>query len=384
MNSRYLVHIKQYIYAAKPLENVEQRLPAIIHRSNNKVMYKTLAMIVVILVVASCKHDAPEVYDPSGQDTDGISLQLNYLPTGLPGPFNAIYFTDVNNGYLAGYNGAVCHTTDGGLSWQKQATPTGVPLYCIYFLDSLEGFAVGGESECAGGGCVVRGAVMLHTKDGGANWEKILLPATQKIALTSICFATESTGFAVGGHSIFITHDRGHSWKETILSELNGTMVDVEFADALTGLISCSQGKMARTVDGGLHWTITIPFDETQWYKLSKVDAHTIFIAGQSYIGKSENFGESWAGLPANPGPIYTLHFNTALEGYTFGMGYYSGGDFGHNYGSIYYTSDGGATWTVNNKLTKMTLIVASCFPTPDVGYAIGDNVVMKIKKIND
>lgn len=345
-------------------------------------MYRILAMIVVILLVASCKHDAPGVNEPSGQDADGPeSLQLTFLPTGFSASFRAVYFTDANNGYLADNKGIIYHTTDGGQSWMAQTTPTNLPLYHIYFLNSLEGFAVGGESECSGEGCVARGAVMLYTKNGGTTWERIFLPTVQKIALTSLCFADDKTGFAVGGHTILTTRDRGLSWKETIITELQGIMIDVEFGDAQKGLIGCSAGKVLRTADGGLNWTITTPFDNTQHYHLSKVDENIVFIAGQSYIGKSEDFGESWTGLPTNPGSISTLQFMTPQLGYAFGMGNYSGGDFGHYYGSIYYTSDGGAKWQVNTRLTKMTQIMASSFPTPDIGYAVSDNVVMKVER---
>lgn len=349
-------------------------------------MYRILAVVVVLFVIASCKYDNPGVYDPSGQDTDPVdSLKLSYLNTGIAASFYAVYFCDANNGYLAGSKGAICHTTDGGNSWKSQASSTDLPLHDIYFLDSQEGFAVGGESECSSGGCVVRGAVMVHTKDGGATWERVVLPTQQKIALTSICFADDSTGFAVGGHTILSTRDRGLSWKETILTELQGIMIDVVFGDTQKGLIGCSKGKVARTTDGGLHWTISTPFDGNQHYRLSRVDENTAFIAGQSYIGKSDDFGGSWTELPTNPGTILTLQFKSSLLGYAFGEGHYSGGDWGHYYGSIYYTFDGGAKWTINNKLTQMTAIEASFFPTPDIGYAVSDNKVMKVeRKKND
>lgn len=329
--------------------------------------------IILILIVAACKQDSPGEYEPSGQEIDGFdSLHFSYLQTGLQGPFFGVYFTDASNGYLAGYR-AICHTTDGGLSWKAQVTPTDQLLYDIYFLDSQEGFAVGGQPGLS---------VMLHTKDGGATWEKTVLPASVKATLYSICFTDDATGFAVGEQSILTTHNRGLSWEETILTELQGaSLYDVEFADAQKGLIGCSQGKVARTTDGGQHWTITTPFDDTQWYRLSKVDDHTVFIAGRSYMAKSENFGESWTGLPSNPGVVFALHFNNSKVGFAFGNGEYSGGDFGHYYGSIYYTRDGGTTWTADNMLTSIPGINACHFPTSDVGYAVGGNVVMKVER---
>ncbi len=42
------------------------------------------------------------------------------------------YFSDSATGWVAGLGGIILTTTDGGLSWQKQATPTESPIYNFY------------------------------------------------------------------------------------------------------------------------------------------------------------------------------------------------------------------------------------------------------------
>ena len=64
----------------------------------------------------------------------------------------------------------------------------------LYFYDANTGFAVGGESDCSGSGCIPRGSIVLKTTDGGRTWEKQTTPAKGK--LVSIAFVDDLTGFA--------------------------------------------------------------------------------------------------------------------------------------------------------------------------------------------
>jgi photosystem II stability/assembly factor-like uncharacterized protein len=39
------------------------------------------------------------------------------------------YFADSQNGWVAGLDGIILHTTDGGDTWERQATPSAAALY---------------------------------------------------------------------------------------------------------------------------------------------------------------------------------------------------------------------------------------------------------------
>lgn len=336
----------------------------------------------MLLVLSACRPEAPGENDPFDQVPDVIGdLQLSYIHTGLMTTFTAVFFTDENHGFLAGYHGDIYHTADGGITWETQTTPTDLPLSSLYFINEQEGYAMGGESSWVGYYDNPRGSIMLHTLDGGKNWQLVPIPDTQKGQISSICFTTDSVGYAVGGNTILTTRDRGKSWKETILTDLEAHMLDIEFSDPSTGLIGCTAGIVLRTVDGGQHWTSSTIANEHQQNRLSKVDNHTVFVCGSQYIGKSEDFGATWKGLPIDSDLIFTMNFKSDQLGYGFGMGVYTRGDFTKYCGAIYYTTNGGATWTINNKLTKIGVIDHSFFPTPDVGYAVSGNVVMKVER---
>lgn len=76
-----------------------------------------------------------------------------------------VFFIDDKEGWAAGHDTLILHTTDGGESWsiQYEDPITGgdlpKPILDIYFKDKLHGWAIGAFS------------LMLETQDGGANWE---------------------------------------------------------------------------------------------------------------------------------------------------------------------------------------------------------------------
>lgn len=56
-------------------------------------------------------------------------------------PYDAL-FTDPDTGWVSGLAGTILHTRDGGASWERQANPTGAPMYGLARHDGAL-FAVG-------------------------------------------------------------------------------------------------------------------------------------------------------------------------------------------------------------------------------------------------
>ena len=345
-------------------------------------MKKSLTIILVALLFAGCRNDTPPpsitlpVTNEQPEEIKG--LELTYLRTHLPSVFKAIYFVNENTGFIAGEAGLMYKSTNGGIAWTNLNTNTTLTLNDIYFFNSNEGFAVGGESGCTGTGCVPRGAIIIHTKDGGQTWVNASVSGAERIELNSICFASDSLGFAVGGGTVFRTKDRGISWKGTKINNLGGIMMDVEFINEKKGMIAC--GKLLETTDGGLKWSVP-GSSSLRVRTLSLLNENIIFAADYEVISKSTDFGNNWSSLSGYTGETFKLVFKSEKIGYAFGRGQYSGGDFGHDYGAINYTIDGGATWKGNNKLKDIGVIESASFPTESIGYALDRNVVIKIRK---
>jgi photosystem II stability/assembly factor-like uncharacterized protein len=346
-------------------------------KKNIRILINSLLVFGMLFILTNgCKKDTPQQIEipPSidKQTSEIEGLKLTYLKTNLPNNFNTIFFVDETIGYIAGYNGAIYKTSDAGITWNKLFTDTTLPLYDIYFFNDKEGFAVGGESM---------GAIIIHTIDGGITWARTSIKNAEKTELRSICFVTDSLGFAVGGGTILITKNRGLNWNGTKMNNLGGYMSDVAFINEKEGFIAITSGKMAKTIDGGLNWSISIPFPEFGVETLSLLNKNIIFSANYTIISKSTDFGATWSSLYGYKGETFKLIFKSEKIGYSFGRGKYSGGDFGHDYGAINYTVDGGNTWKGNDKLKEIRVIEDASFPTEDVGFAISYNIVIKIKK---
>ncbi len=59
----------------------------------------------------------------------GWSRQNSQTTTDL----TSVFFVDASTGWVAGKNGKILHTTNGGLLWKTQDVPTAVDLESIFF-----------------------------------------------------------------------------------------------------------------------------------------------------------------------------------------------------------------------------------------------------------
>lgn len=96
----------------------------------------------------------------------GANWSQQYIDFGDSEP-NDIQFTDLNNGWIAGTNGAVFKTTNGGLNWVR-LTNTGLTTdhnpISVYFTNPASGWL--------GVSTIADYSFILHTTDGGASWNK--------------------------------------------------------------------------------------------------------------------------------------------------------------------------------------------------------------------
>ena len=96
-------------------------------------------------------------------------------------------------------SGTVLKTVDGGVTWKKQGSGTGLGLSEVCFTDATHGFAVGADG------------VILHTDDGGEQWIEQSSGTTS--GLSDFCFVDRLHGWAIGKHVRLRTTDGGKTWK---------------------------------------------------------------------------------------------------------------------------------------------------------------------------
>ena len=79
-----------------------------------------------------------------------------------------VKFINALTGWVAGGNGAILKTTDGGNNWSLQTSGTTKTLRSIFFLDANNGWA------CGDGGTIIT------TSNGGTTWSAQTSPYTSQ------------------------------------------------------------------------------------------------------------------------------------------------------------------------------------------------------------
>ena len=315
-----------------------------------------------------------------------------------PGKQDDIVFVTPELGWYCNGSGRIYRTLDGGFSWVEQVHQPGTFFRCLAFVDSLRGFAGNvGPGYFPG---VTDSVPLYETRDGGATWTPVTTihgPSPPGLCAIHVSRVAAAAGRPartvvraagrVGGPAFLLTsEDGGDTWESRDLSAQCGMVLDLEFVDASTGILSAattadaktSNALILRTTDGGASWTpryrSTRPYELT--WKSSFPTREVGYVTIQSYdpdstvvrrvVAKTVDGGVTWKEIP--------LADEFKLR--EFGVGFIderTGWVGGSTTG--YGTSDGGATWqpvAMGRAVNKIRLVkTARGF----VGYAIGVDV---------
>ncbi|MEZ9368488.1 hypothetical protein BCU94_06170 [Shewanella sp. 10N.286.52.C2] len=93
--------------------------------------------------------------------------------------------------------------------WQQVTTPVIAHLTKVFFLDEMQGWAVGHD------------ATIIHTQDGGLTWTLQFQSFEIEKPLLDILFFDDKNGIALGAYGLFYrTDDGGQNWQEEFHEEL--------------------------------------------------------------------------------------------------------------------------------------------------------------------
>jgi photosystem II stability/assembly factor-like uncharacterized protein len=321
---------------------------------------------------------------------------LNPLPQGHE--LNCSWFFNSDTGFVAGDDGTIMKTTDGGNSWAIKNLEGAYYLEDIFFTDHSTGYVIDEVYRR-----------IFKTVNQGETWEMIYFVQNADY-LNAITFSDDSTGYVVGYDLVLKTSDAGMTWtyqdinppgyfsdvcftatQTGYISSYNGSIYytsdggltwaiqntdpvyglnGIQFTSTTTGYAYGDYGEIYKTTDGGNNWILYQDPDSISFFSFSSFNEDTLFVigdkmlsdySGYTVIYMSEDAGETWAinktfTTEPHPGNIFCLRNGTA---------YCSG-----SLGSIYKTNDAGANWSIlSNNITKNTV---SCmdFPSADIGYA--------------
>lgn len=225
--------------------------------------------------------------------------------------------------------------------WAGLSTPQNVDLVAVFFINDRNGWVAGDDGFLA------------VTNDGGRNWAKVPLNITDNI--NEIYFRSEKDGYLVAGRKMFVTSDGGRSWNETAIFR-QGTFrplipefLSIRFADKKRGIVVGSllrqtkddlivvDSLVMRTTDGGESWhRIQMPTKTELFHLDYNGSSHGWIVGDNGVILATTDAGQTWT--KQNSGTtnaLFNVDFRDDDEGYAVGEN-----------GTILRTDNGGRTWT--------------------------------------
>jgi photosystem II stability/assembly factor-like uncharacterized protein len=252
--------------------------------------------------------------------------------------------------------------------WTIARKDAGGDLVSVFFTSADAGW-IGGDN-----------GYLAYTKDGGRSWINQSLNTTENI--NEIYFRNDENGYILAGRKIYITKDKGATWRETRifqLSELKGLtpeFLSARFVDKRRGYIVGSalnrndevvDSLVMQTVDGGESWhRIKVP-TKVELFHLDFIGDERGWIVGDAgTIIHTDDGGATW--LKQTSGTTRSLRsvdFRNEEEGYIVG-----------GRGVILRTENGGKTWeTVKTPIVDSLLRVI--FTDDKNGFIAGRNGVV-------
>jgi len=230
------------------------------------------------------------------------------------------------------------------------------------------------------------GGTIVRTRDGGASWQRLTIPGTEKLDFRDIDAVSEDVAFALSigsGDSsrIYKTIDGGVTWSLQFTNAEPKAFFDaMAFWDAQRGIAFSDsidgQLVILKTDNGGRSWTrvpaegLPRALDNEGAFAASGTNV-AVFGRDHVWIGtgaaavarvlRSSDGGRTWAAAatPLAAGPssgIFSVAFRDELHGIVVGGDYRKEAEAVDN---AAMTSDGGETWTPMRGLSGFRSVVA-------------------------
>ncbi len=300
--------------------------------------------------------------------------------TNIPSTYSSCYWlemyflpSDPNYGWVCGFEGAVLRTTDGGNSWRgttilnSSSNDQGKQLESIQFISKDVGYTSGPYG-------------IYKSTDGGATWKSV-----SNIKFTSIwgiSFTDENNGVAVGEgcsglQRFFRTTNGGNNWYYSQSNIEASGMSDVILYDSKGIGYAVSSGYIWNTSDGGYNWSVMSQSGDNDWQEDLAISGNSILVpfAGEcggyniekSGLRMTTDFGKTWKETSV-PYSMFGCFLLDEKHGWAAGYN-----------GSVYYTSDGGQGWVLDNNGVDSAMDMDDIFFINDTtGWLVGNKGIYR------
>jgi photosystem II stability/assembly factor-like uncharacterized protein len=176
---------------------------------------------------------------------------------GVDKELNSVRFVDARNGWVVGEFGTILHTKDGGETWEQQiceAIQTEEDMFSFDWKPMPALYALSCKDKDTAWIAGMDG-IILKTSNGGSEWIK--LESNCDVPLYSIT-VKGSRGWAVGSRGYYLLSlDGGETWEvRDGVIKTRFWLREVSFSDENNGWIVGAMGTVARSKDGGENWEL--------------------------------------------------------------------------------------------------------------------------------
>jgi photosystem II stability/assembly factor-like uncharacterized protein len=221
--------------------------------------------------------------------------------------------------------------------WIQQVSGVSTALYSTFFLDGLNGWAVGED------------LTILHTTDGGLHWSGAApqLPARySSYGLSKVLFTTNLDGWVFGSNGLALhTTDAGSSWLPSMIGE-GWDLYAAFFINEDSGWVAGDHAVIFRTTNGGAVWSQEA-FDTCDWlYSMFFVDhLHGWAVGDEGTVLSTADGGDHWEVIATAVADwLADVYFVNPQKGWATG-----------DSAAVFVTTDAGVTWTLQTRGTALT-----------------------------
>ncbi|PCI62516.1 MAG: hypothetical protein COB35_03695 [Gammaproteobacteria bacterium] len=255
------------------------------------------------------------VFSPHFTYASNSPLEAQFQPLASKSLLLDITLVDQVRLVAVGQHGNIL-TSNDAITWQQSSVPVQSTLTSVYFINSLQGWAVGHD------------ATILHTSDGGYSWQvQQYLPNKEK-PLLDVTFKDDLNGLAVGAYGLFYrTTDGGQTWHSEFHQEfLNADdtqyIADLKAEDEAAYLDEIASilphfnriiqdgrtlylvgeiGLIAKSNDYGKHWQKFSEVYQGSFFDLARTHQANLLVVGlRGHIFRSLKNGSPWESIASN------------------------------------------------------------------------------------
>ncbi len=266
-----------------------------------------------------------------------------------------------------GERGHILLSSDG-IQWQQANVPVQSTLTSVFFINEALGWAVGHDG------------VILHSNDGGQNWQIQQYKPELEKPLFDVTFKNPQEGIAIGAYGqMFRTLDGGISWQSEFhdeflladdidyLAELKkedeeAYLDEIAFIlphfnrllkDGRTMFLIGETGLLAKSNDFGLSWQQYGDIYQGSFFDVGRTKAGNLLVAGlRGHIFRGIDNDSSWSEITTNTTALINSIVITDEEK-IFMLG---------NSGVLLKSVDDGLTYTQHNQKDGKALIAGTWF----------------------